>query len=138
MKKCAVLIGIIIFLGMMIGCSENNEAFNDENIIFEVESNTIELTNQSGFDLDNLSLKISYLLDEEKSNNSNAKREVVKFIEETKIKSNETKEISIPHNLKEGIEVVDLEIDFKGNVIEGNEKVPFNIVGSLSALVSNP
>ncbi|ENH96920.1 hypothetical protein J416_08417 [Gracilibacillus halophilus YIM-C55.5] len=138
MKKYAVLMGIIFSLGVMVGCSEEKEAFNDENIIFIVESDTIELTNQSGFDLDNLSLKISYPLNDEKLKNSNAEREVLKFIEETKIKSNDTKEISIPHNLKEGIEVVDLEIDFKGNVIEGNEKVPFNIGGSLSALVSNP
>ncbi|MBR7554398.1 hypothetical protein ACFFJI_12805 [Allobacillus sp. GCM10007491] len=138
MKKCAVLIGFIIFLGVMIGCSENKETFNDEYITFEVESNTIELTNQSGFDLDILSLEISYPLNEEKLNNSNAKREVVEFLEETKVKSNETKEISIPHNLKEGIEVVDLEIDLKGNIIEKNEKVPFNIGGSLSAIVSNP
>ncbi|GAB3808923.1 hypothetical protein [Virgibacillus kimchii] len=129
----------------MVGCSEKTEAFDDENIIFEVntnsndelQSNTIKITNETGYDLENLSLKISYPLDVINSNNSNAERETFKFMEDLKIKSTETKEFSIPFVLKEGIEAGDLEIDFDGSVVEENEKVPFKIAGSLSALVEH-
>lgn len=48
-------------------------------------------------------------------------------MEESKNKSNETKEFLIPNDLKEGFEPIDLEINFKGNVVEGNKKVPFGI-----------
>lgn len=83
-------------------------------------------------------MKISYPLDAVNSNNSNAERETFECMEEFKIKSSETKEFSIPLALKEGIEAVDLEIDFVGNVVEGNEKVPFKIGGLLSVLIANP
>ncbi|MUK87828.1 hypothetical protein GMD78_05365 [Ornithinibacillus sp. L9] len=137
--KYLVLIGSIILLGVIIGCSEEKEAFDDENINIEVKSNTIEIKNESGFDLDNLSLKISYPYDAEKSNNTSAERETVKFVEDFNIRSDKTREISMPLKLKEdGIETINLEIDLKGNVVEGNEKVPFNIGGSLSGLVINP
>ncbi|WP_138419447.1 hypothetical protein [Aquibacillus sediminis] len=58
-------------------------------------------------------------------------------MEEFKIKSNETKEFSIPNDLKEDYEPIDLEIVFKGNVVEGNIKNPFEIGGSLVVLVTN-
>lgn len=137
MKKYIHLIGAVIFLGAMIGCSEKPGAFDDQNIIFEIESNMIEITNETGFDLGNLSLKISEPLSERRSN-SNAERKTVKFIEEFNIKTNETEEIAIPLPLQEGIEAIDLDIDFNGKVIESNEKVPFEIGGSLSALAGNP
>ncbi|MCT2534742.1 hypothetical protein NC661_04620 [Aquibacillus koreensis] len=134
MKKYAVFIGIIIFLGMTVGCSEKQEQFDGKNINFEVESNTIEITNETGFSLENISLKISDPFDTVKSNNNNnTERETIIFIEELKFESNETKEISIPFTLKGS-----MELDFKGNRVKGNNKVPFHIVGSLMALVSNP
>lgn len=146
MKKFTALFWMLIFLGVMVGCSEKTEAFDDESIIFEIntnsndelQSNTIKITNETGYDLENLSLKISSPLDVLNSNNSIAERETFDFMEEFKIKSTETKDFSIPLVLKEGIEAADLEIDFDGSVVEENEKVPFKIGGSLSALVANP
>lgn len=139
-KQFAILIMII---GIVAGCSTTSKTFDDENIIFKVvdtQSNnelkleTIKITNETGFDLDNLSLKISYPLDTINTKNS-AERETVEIIDEFKMKSSETKDFSIPLTLNENIGAIDLEVDFKGNVVEGNKKVPFEIGGTLSALV---
>lgn len=123
------------------------EVFDDENIIIELvdaqpnnelQSNTIKITNETGFDLANLSLKISYTLSEENSDNSNNKIKSFEFMEDFNIKSGEAKEFSIPRAFEEGIAAIDLEIDLKGNVVERNEEIPFEIAGSLRALVINP
>lgn len=45
------------------------------------------------------------------------------------------KEFSIPVTLGESIDAIDLEIDFKGEVVERIKNVSFAIGGSLSALV---
>ncbi|HSH24504.1 MAG TPA: hypothetical protein VLA13_03085, partial [Massilibacterium sp.] len=108
MKKFTALFWMLIFLGVMVGCSEKTEAFDDESIIFEIntnsndelQSNTIKITNETGYDLENLSLKISSPLDVLNSNNSIAERETFDFMEEFKIKSTETKDFSIPLVLK--------------------------------------
>lgn len=130
-------------LALVVACSDKIQAFDDDNIIFEVtdsrssiETNTVEITNETGFDLENLTLKINYPLDTEDRSNSNNEREiVVEYMGNFKIKSSETKEFLIPDDLKEDFEPIDLEIDFEGNVVEGNKKVPFEMGGGLGALV---
>nr|WP_289038985.1 hypothetical protein [uncultured Allobacillus sp.] len=147
MKKFTVLICMIIFMGLIVGCSANTESFDDKDIIFEVSNtksnddiqfNNIKIINKSGFNLDNLSLKISYPLDALKSTNGIGEKQTFEFMEEFKIKSNETKEFPIPLAFKKDIETSDLEIDFEGEVVEGNKKVPFEIGGSLSVLSAKP
>ncbi|MFD2042740.1 hypothetical protein ACFSTA_00290 [Ornithinibacillus salinisoli] len=138
-KKCTVLISFIIMLGVIVGCSAKAESFDDENIIFkladtEPTAKAIEITNKTGFDLVNLTLKISYPVNK----NNKTETETIKSIEEFKIVSGETKEISIQLAPNEGIEATDLEVDLQGNVVKRNEKVPFKIGGALSALVSRP
>lgn len=147
MKKYTVLFCIIIFLSLMVSCTENKEVFDDEKIIFELvnaqsnnelQSNTIKITNETGFDLANLSMRISHPLSEENSDNSNNEIESFEFMEDFNIKSGEAKEFSIPLTLKEGIEAIDLEMDLEGNVVARNEQIPFEIAGSLRALVATP
>lgn len=132
-------ITFVLFLGLLIGCSASAESFDDNNIIFDVinteesdqlTSKTIEITNETGFDLDNLSLIISYSLDTENNNDSN--EETILSIEGFGMKTNQSIEFLI--SLPVDIDYDALEANFKGDVLYGNKKTPFEIVGILSAL----
>ncbi|MDC3413168.1 hypothetical protein [Terrihalobacillus insolitus] len=147
-KQCAILISLIMIMGVVVGCSTKTESFDDENIIFSVvdtqsnkKSETIKITNETGFDLDNLTMKLSYPLNTENNSDNTSEMKTVNSIEEFNIKSGETKELSVPLSFDENLKSVDLDnphIELKGNVVEGNEKVPFGVVGALSALIEKP
>src|SRR5699024_8279827 len=118
-------------------CSEKMKAFDDKNIFFEAKSNVIKITNKTGFDLENLSLKMSYHSSEINMESSIAEGKVTNLLENVKIKSEERKDFTIPFIPNDSIHEINYEIDLKGDVVEGNKKVPFEISGALSALVAS-
>lgn len=137
MKNFIFLTGIIIFLGMTVSCSEKMKAFDDKNTFFEAKSNVIKITNKTGFDLENLSLKMSYPSSEINMESSIAEGKVTNLLENLKIKSGERKDFPIPFIPNDSIHEINFEIDLKGDVVGGNKKVPFEISGALSALVAS-
>ena len=142
-KKLKFLIGFIMMLGIVVGCTENVKSFDDKNLLFkvvdsqtnnELKSNIIEITNETGFDLDNLSLKISYPLH---TSNDKSERKIVESIKKFRIKSNESKEISISIPIE--TDTTSLEIDVKGDVmIDKDKEMPFEIGGTLKTLTDIP
>lgn len=142
-KRSVVLIIFIMIFSIVVGCSANAESFDDKNIIFKVvdtqnnkasKSSVIEITNETKFDLDNISLDISYPLSR---SNDEPEKESVKYIKEFKIKSNETKKVKIAYPIERSLR--DLDVTIKGNVIiKKDEKMPFGISGGLEVLIETP
>ena len=131
MRKSTVL-SLFLLLGVMVGCSEEIVEFNDKDIDFKVvhpDSNAIKITNGTEFDLVHLTLKVSYPELTEKN--------TYETREEFTISSGQTKELPIMLDLQKGIEFDDLEIDLNGNVLEGKEKIPFQMGGTLGTLDRN-
>lgn len=69
MKFKQIITTSIILLGLLVGCSSNFDEFNDEKIIFtvvdsestsEYNSYTIDIKNETGFELTHLMFTMSY------------------------------------------------------------------------------
>lgn len=136
MRKHINFIFCVLILGLLIGCSASAESFDDKNIIFDVinteesdqlTSKTIEITNETGFDLDNLSLIISYPLATENNNHSN--RETILSIEGFGMKTNQSIEFLISLPVEKDFK--SLEADFKGDRLGRHKKIPFGMGGTL-------
>lgn len=151
--KNLCFIMLVILLGALYGCSDKSDGFNDENIIFKVlnseataeyKSYTIEITNNTGFDLTHLSLNLNYPIKTSKGSKSNP------YVVEGK-----TESTSKPINLKLGEPIVfsitapikevfansnllDFEnptIKLEGYYKDGEEEIPFGISGGLSVVM---
>jgi len=79
-------------------------------------------------------LKISYPLH---TSNDKSERKIVESIKKFRIKSNESKEISISIPIE--TDTTSLEIDVKGDVmIDKDKEMPFEIGGTLKTLTDIP
>jgi len=129
-----------MILVALTGCSSSKVPFDDRNISFKVIdtqtseneiSKSIEVTNQTGYDLINLKMELSYYL-----KNSSSENEDSNFVKGYRIKSGDSQIITVkvPADNVNKIDLDNPDIDFSGNFIEGIEIVPFGIVANLSVV----
>ena len=153
--KHLIIITAMIFASLLVGCSPDFDDFNDEKIIFtvvdtkltsEYNSYTIEVKNETGFELTHLMFTMSYPI-----NTSNGKKEnpfviqgkTVNTKNPVTLKSGESIQFSISAPIKEVFSENDLldfenpEVELKGFVIEGNKEIPFGISGGLNVLADS-
>ncbi|UOQ87169.1 hypothetical protein [Gracilibacillus salinarum] len=120
----------IVLLIVLAGCSSH---FNDDDIIFRVEEGgepKLIVTNQTGFDLVDLSYELSYAVENEND------EEVLYPENDFTIKDAEQKEFSLPSTDDSNLDLNKLVVRLKGDVKTSLfKKVPFGISGSLSGLV---
>ena len=132
---------LTIILLLVTGCS-NTEPFDDRNIIFkDVETKTsdfeiskrIEITNQTGYDLVNLQLKLSYTT----KNDDASESEESNIFDGFSLKAGESKTITIivVLNDKNNINLENPTLDFRGEYTDFFKRIPFGVVGHLSVLV---
>ena len=153
MKKRYLYMIILVLLVIIQGCSDNQEEFDDGNIIFEVvntdetneyKSYMIEITNNTGFQLTHLSFTLNYPIKTPNGSKSNP------YVLEGSTSSNrpinlnsrETITFSIIAPMNEVFAdstVFDFKnpnIDLKGYYLDGKEEIPFGISGGLSVIVN--
>ena len=154
-KKYLIISGFILFiLGALIGCSDR-EAFNDDNIKFSIiniqsssenKAYTIEVTNETGYELTHLEFFLSYPIKTENGSESNpfvieGKPEALK--KPLNIKSGESIKFSIVAPIKKvfsNSNLLDLEnpsVELKGDVVIGKKEIPFGMIGGLDVIVNH-
>ena len=82
--KLLMKITAMIFVCLLVGCSPSFDEFNDEKIVFtvvdtqstsEYNSYTIEIKNETGFELTHLMFTMSYPIKKSHGTNNNSKSE---------------------------------------------------------------
>ncbi|PKR76767.1 hypothetical protein CEY16_13180 [Halalkalibacillus sediminis] len=150
-KLSLVLSSLALSFILLSGCSSTSTAqFDDENIIMDVVdtqvddlgiSKTIRVMNKTGFELDDLTLGLGYVEVKSENNSNNYMEDLdLQNFEDISLNKGENIEISFYHSFdghKKSINVDNPQIEFKGNVIDGSEKKPFNMVGSLQLFLVN-
>ena len=140
-RRYCKLIWLLSIFVFATACSSSKEPFDDRNIHFKVSetvtsdyeiTKTIEVTNQTGYDLVNTLMKISYPLKNDTTMNENSNS-----IQGISIESGKTVAftISVPIDDKNNIDSDNPNLEFSGYYIEGTKEVPFGIVGSLNVIV---
>lgn len=145
-----MLFSSIMFLAVLFGCS--NEQFNDENIAFtvvhtestnEFKSYTIEIVNNTGFDLTHLRLNLTYPIktsNGSKDNPFSVEGKADNLTRQINLKTGETIVFTIFAPINEvfsNTELLDFEnpnVNLIGFVKDGNEEIPFGISGGLNVL----
>lgn len=153
-KTYFVLMSLVIVLGSISGCSTKKDQFSDENILFNVintqtnsefRSYTIEVSNDTGFDLSHLSFSLSYPI--KISNGLKGNPFAIKGITDDTVRpvnlsSGETISYTIFAPINEVFgktDTLDFEnpsVELNGYVKEGDEEVPFGIIRGMSGLVN--
>lgn len=133
---------------MLSGQTAENIVFNLVNIesTNEVNSYKIEITNETGFDLTHLILDLSYpikMKNGSKDNPYTVEGEAENATRPVNLKSGESMNFSVIAPINEVFSDTDL-LDFENPIIElqgyseeGNSEIPFEIGGSLDALVGD-
>lgn len=153
--KLAIIFSAIILLGLLVGCSPNFAEFNDEKIVFNVvntkstseyNSYTIEIENETGFELTHLMFTMSYpikISNGTKENPFVIEGKTVNTVNPVTLKSGESIQFSISAPIKEVFSVNDLldfenpDVELKGFVKERNKEIPFGIAGGLNILADS-
>lgn len=153
--KLVIIFSAIILLGLLVGCSPNFAEFNDEKIVFNVvntkstseyNSYTIEIENETGFELTHLMFTMSYPIRKSngtKENPFEIEGKSGNTVNPVTLKSGESIQFSISAPIKEVFSDNDLldfenpQIELKGFVKEGNKEIPFGIAGGLNILADS-
>lgn len=153
--KLLMKITAMIFVSLLVACSPNFAEFNDEKIVFNVvntkstseyNSYTIEIENETGFELTHLMFTMSYPIKKSngtKENPFEIEGKTVNTINPVTLKSGESIQFSISAPIKEVFSDNDLldfenpDVELKGFVKEGNQEIPFGIAGGLNILADN-
>ncbi|MET0785192.1 MAG: hypothetical protein ABWY25_00600 [Paenisporosarcina sp.] len=152
MKIKYLIISSMILLSTIVGCSSDKDHFNDENIIFtvvntesssEYNSYTIEIKNETGFELTHLMFNLSYPI--KTSNGSKGNPFVLEgkadnTVRPVNLKSGEAIQFLITAPIKEVFsdnDLLDFEnpsVDLKGYFKVRYEEIHFGIAGGLRVL----
>ena len=153
--KLLIIFSALILLGLLVGCSPRFDEFNDEKIMLNVvdtkstneyTSYTIEIKNETGFELTHLMLTMSYPIKKSngtKENPFEIEGKTVNKINPVRLKSGESIQFSISAPIKEVFSDNDLldfenpDVELKGFVKEGNKEIPFGIAGGLNILADS-
>lgn len=153
--KLLIIFSAILLLGLLVGCSPSFDEFNDQKIMFnivdtksksEYTSYTIEIKNETGFELTHLMLTMSYPIKKSngtKENPFEIEGKAVNKINPLRLKSGESIQFSISAPIKEVFSDNDLldfenpDVELKGFVKEGNKEIPFGIAGGLNILADS-
>jgi hypothetical protein len=145
----------MIFVSLLVACSPSFDEFNDEKIMFNVvdtkstseyNSYTIEIENETGFELTHLMFTMSYPIKKSngtKENPFEIEGKTVNTINPVRLKSGESIQFSIFAPIKEVFSDNDLldfenpDVELKGFVKEGNKEIPFGISGGLNVLTDS-
>ena len=153
--KLLMKITAMIFVSLLVACSPSFDEFNDEKIVFNVvdtrstseyNSYTIEIKNETGFELTHLMFTMSYPIKKSngtKENPFEIEGKTVNTINPVTLKSGESIQFSISAPIKEVFSDNDLldfenpDVELKGFVKEGNKETPFGISGGLNVLADS-
>ena len=153
--KLLIIFSAIIFASLLVGCSLDFDEFNDEKILFtvvdtkftsEYNSYTIEIENETGFELTHLVFTMSYPIKKLNGNKENPfviEGKTFNTIKPVTLKSGESIQFFISAPIKEVFSENDLldfekpHVELKGFVKEGNKEIPFGIAGALNVLADS-
>ncbi len=148
-------ITVMFLASLLVGCSPNLDEFNEDKIVFNVVDTkstseyttyTIEIKNETGFELTHLMFTMSYPIKKSNGTKENPFEIEGKTINTTNpvtLKSGESIQFSISAPIKEVFSDNDLldfenpDVELKGFVKEGNKEIPFGISGGLNVLADS-